>query len=112
MYLSENQKMKLGAPYLSLDHSAALSPQFQDALVDIDASLSLQNLQHDVQDNESPSPPHPCTAVNEQGRRVRGEVRLADVPDEPQESCGIARNTVVGPGLEVVVDYVPLLFSL
>ena len=98
--------------HLSLDHRAALSPELQDALVDIDTGLGLQHLQHDVQHDERPRPPYPGAAVNNQGRWIRGEVGLADVPNEPQQGRGVARDSVVRPSLEIVVDQFPLLLSL
>ena len=94
---------------LRLHHEAALSSQFHDALVHVEGYLSLDGLQQDVQHNECARAPDAGTAVHQQGGGVRGEVVLADEPDKAEQGCGIARDAVVWPRLEVVVGHLAVL---
>lgn len=83
--------------YLSLNHMTALSSEFQNALIHVDACISLQNLQHDVQHDECAGPANSSATVHHQIGRIGGDMTLAYMSNEPQQSCGIARYPVIWP---------------
>ena len=74
--------------------------------------LSLHLLDGQVEEDECPGPPHPCTTVDQEGRGQGCRVLLADTTDEGDERHGIARDSVVRPGCVQHVGDRPLLFRL
>ena len=84
--------------YLSLDHLNSLSPHTLEVLEDTQGPLPPHLLYGQVQEDEGTSPPHPGTAVDQEGRGQGGGVFLADATDEGDEGHGVARDSVVRPG--------------
>ena len=71
----------------------------RQALVDINAALRGNPLQHGVQEDEGSGPTHPCTAVDQHGRlRV---VVLSQTADEGDECSGKLGHSVIWPAQEL-----------
>ena len=67
-------------------------------LEDTQSSLTPHLLHGQVQEDEGSSPPHPGTAVDQEGCGQRGGVLLADTTDERDEGHGVVRYSMVRPG--------------
>ena len=67
-------------------------------LEDTQRSLTPHQLHDQVQEDEGSSPPHPGTAVDQEGCGQRGGVLLADTTDERDEGHGVVRYSMVRPG--------------
>ena len=66
-------------------------------LEDTQSSLTPHLLHGQVQEDEGSSPPHPGTAVDQEGCSQRGGVLLADTTDERNEGHGVVRYSMVRP---------------
>ena len=81
-----------------LDHLHSLSPHVLEVLEDTQSSLTPHLLHGQVQEDEGSSPPHPGTAVDQEGCGQGGGVLLADTTDEGDEGHGVVRYSMVRPG--------------
>ena len=69
-----------------------------EVLEDTQSSLTPHLLHGQVQEDEGSSPPHPGTAVDQEGCGQRGRVLLADTTDERDDGHGVVRYSMVRPG--------------
>ena len=81
-------------------------------LEDTQSSLTPHLLHGQVQEDEGSSPPHPGTAVDQEGCGQRGGVLLADTTDERDEGHGVVRYSMVRPGCVEHVGHCQLLLWL
>ena len=81
-----------------LDHLHSLCPHILEVLEDTQSSLTPHLLHGQVQEDEGSSPPHPGTAVDQEGCGQRGGVLLADTTNERDEGQGVVRYSMVRPG--------------
>ena len=88
----------------SLNHQHPPPAQTRQELIHVDRLLSLDPLQHGVQEHEGPGPSHPCTAVDQERHSVLLVVGLLDPADEGDERRGKLGDSVIGPGGEVVLS--------
>ena len=95
--------------YQSLDHLHSLSPHVLEVLEDTQSSLTPHLLHGQVQEDEGSSPPHPGTAVDQEGCGQRGGVLLAHTMDEGDKGHGVARYSMVRPGCVEHVRHYQLL---
>ena len=98
MFKNSNINTRGISTYQSLHHLHSLGPHVLEVLEDTQSSLSLHLLHGQVQEDECPSPPHPGTAVDQEGCGQGGGVFLADTTDEGDERHGIARDSMIRPG--------------
>ena len=89
----------------SLNHQHPPPAQARQELIHVDRLLSLDPLQHGVQEHEGPGPSHPCTAVDQERHSVLLVVGLLDPPDEGDERRSKLGDSVIGPGGEVVLSH-------
>ena len=78
-------------------------------LEDTQSSLTPHLLHGQVQEDEGSSPPHPGTAVDQEGCGQRGGVLLVDTTDERDEGHGVVRYSMVRPGCVEHVGHCQLL---
>ena len=79
---------------------------------DTQSSLTPHLLHGQVQEDEGSSPPHPGTAVDQEGCGQRGGVLLVDTTDERDEGHGVVRYSMVRPGcVEHVGHCQPLVWK-
>ena len=88
----------------SLNHQHPPPAQARQELIHVDRLLSLDPLQHGVQEHEGPGPTDPCTAVDQERHSVLLVVGLLDPADEGDEGSGKLGDSVIGPGGEVVLS--------
>ena len=96
--------------YLGLNQLHSLSPHTLEVLEDAQCALPLHLLHGHVQEDESTGPPHPGTAVDQEGRGQGDRVLPPDAMDEGDEGHGVARDSVIRPGCVEHVGDSPLMF--
>ena len=80
-------------------------------LIHVDRVLHLHSLEHAVQENEGPCPPHPGTAVHEEGETIIFVVPPLHTADEADEGGGKLWDAMVRPGSEVIMCH-PQWFAI
>ena len=90
--------------YSSLDHHHPIGSNLVDITLNVNGTLLLHPLQHDIQDNERSRPAHPSTAVHQQ-RRTRGRMLLTDKRNESGNACFVVWHPVVRPSCEVILGH-------
>ena len=88
----------------SLNHQHPPPAQTRQELIHVHRLLSLDPLQHGVQEHEGPGPTHPCTAVDQERHSVLLVVGLLDPADEGDERRSKLGDSVIGPRGEVVLS--------
>ena len=113
MFLKAHIQCKIENPTdQCLDHLHSLCPHILEVLEDTQSSLTPHLLHGQVQEDEGSSPPHPGTAVDQEGCGQRGGVLLADTTDERDEGHGVVRYSMVRPGCVEHVGHCQLLLWL
>ena len=99
----------LSRPHQSLHHQHSPLPHAPHKLVDINRLFFLDPLQHGIQCDECPCPPHPCTTVDKQGPAQVLVVTFLNSSDEGDEGSGKLGDSMVRPRSEVKLGHLQRL---